>query len=572
MPIHNSAIADHFERLADLLEIEDANPFRVRAYRNAARTVRGYPRSMADLLEDGADLSELPDIGKDLAGKIRVMVDTGRLPALEEIEARTPAALGELLKIEGLGPKRVRALHLELGVDTLDDLKRAARSGKIHELAGFGDKSEEKIKRRLEKFTGERPRTRLIEAEEIAAPLLEYLKKAEGVTDISIAGSYRRRRETVGDLDILVTAKKHSPIMDHFTAYDQVEEVVSKGSTRATIYLHGGMQVDLRLVPQVSLGAAQLYFTGSRAHNIAVRKVGVKQGYKINEYGVFKGDKRIAGKTEKSVYSAVELPYIEPELRENRGELEAARTGKLPELIALNNIRGDLHSHTDASDGRNTLKEMAQAAEKLGYAYLAITDHSRRLKVAHGLDEKRLLAQIKAIDRLNEKLDKIVLLKSIELDILEDGTLDLPDGILKQLDFTLCAVHHKFNLPRKKQTERILRAMDNPHFHILAHPSGRLIDKREACDIDLEKIIEGAKERGCCLEVDSQPERLDLSDEGCRMAKEMGVKLSIASDAHSVEGLALMRFGVDQARRGWLEAKDVINCLPLRKLRKLFAR
>ena len=572
MTIHNSEIADKFDRLADLLEIEDANPFRVRAYRNAARTVRGYPRSMSDLLDDGADLTELPDIGDDLAKKIQTLVDTGKLPLLEEVEARTPPALSELMKIEGLGPKRVRALNLELNIKTLDDLKQAAESGKIHEIAGFGDKSEEKIKKRVEKFTGEKPRTRLIEAEEIASPLVEYLKKAEGIKDIVIAGSYRRRKETVGDLDILITAKKGAPIMDHFTDYDEVDEVVSKGKTRSTVYLRSGMQVDLRVVPQVSFGAAQHYFTGSKAHNIEVRKLGIKKGYKINEYGVFKGDERIAGETEKSVYGSVDLPYIEPELREDRGELEAAKKGELPKLITLNDIRGNLHAHTKASDGHNTVKEMAAMAAKLGYEYLAITDHSKHLTVAGGLDKRRLMKQLEEIDKLNEQLDGITLLKSSEVDILEDGSLDWPDSVLKELDFTVCAVHHKFNLSRKKQTDRILRAMDDPYFNILAHPSGRLINERAPYETDLEKILEEAKSRGCFVELNAQPKRLDLTDDGCIMARELGVKISIATDAHSTADLEHMRCGVDQARRGWLQKTDVINCLPLKKLLKLFER
>lgn len=572
MPVHNSEIADKFERLADLLEIEDANPFRVRAYRNAARTIRGYPRGMSDLLDDGEDLTELPDIGDDLAKKIQTLVETGKLPLLEEVEERTPPALSELMKIEGLGPKRVRALFLELNIKTLDDLKQAAESGKIHEIAGFGDKSEEKIKHRLEQYSGEKPRTMLIDAEAIAEPLLDYLKQAEGLKDIIIAGSYRRRRETVGDLDILITASKDAPIMDHFTAYDEVDEVVSKGETRSTVYLRSGMQVDLRVVPQVCYGAAQHYFTGSRAHNIAVRKMGVKKGYKINEYGVFDGNERIAGKTEKSVYDSVGLAYIPPELRENRGELEAAADKTLPKLITLEDIRGNLHTHTEASDGHNTLEEMARAAAKLGYEYLAITEHSQSLTVAGGLSAKQLRQQLEKIDLLNEQLDGIVLLKSSEVDILEDGSLDYPDEILRELDFTVCAIHQKFDLSRKKQTERILRAMDNPCFNILAHPSGRLINKRDPYETDLEKILQGARERGCFAELNAQPQRLDLTDEGCRMAKELGVKISIATDAHSTAGLEHMRFGVDQGRRGWLEAEDVINCLPLKKLLKLFER
>lgn len=572
MPVHNSEIADIFERLGDLLEIEGANPFRVRAYRNAARTIRGYAKSMSDLLQQGKDLSKLPDIGKDLADKISTIVETGKLPLLEKVESRTPAALSDLMRIEGLGPKRVKALYKKLNIQSLDDLNRAARSGKIKELKGFGKKTEQMIKERVERFAGEAPRTKLIMAEDIAAPLVEYLKKSEGVKDIIVAGSYRRCKETVGDLDILVTARKDSPVMDNFTDYDEVDEVISKGETRSTVRLRSGMQVDLRVVPQVSYGAALHYFTGSKAHNIAVRKLGVKKGYKINEYGVFKDNKRIAGKTEEEVYDKVGLPFIPPELRENRGELEAARKNQLPELITLEDIRGDLHCHTKATDGHHTLKQMAEAAAERGYAYVSINDHSKHVTVAHGLNKKRLLEQIKAIDKLNDNLDDIVVLKSIELDILEDGTLDLPDSVLKELDFTVCAVHYKFNLSRKKQTQRILRAMDNTYFNILAHPSGRLINEREPYQIDLEKIMDAAKERGCFVELNAHPDRLDLTDDACKMAKEIGLKVAIATDAHSISDLDFMRFGVNQARRGWLEAKDVINCLPLNDLRKLFKR
>ncbi|MDY6816668.1 MAG: DNA polymerase/3'-5' exonuclease PolX [Pseudomonadota bacterium] len=572
MPVHNNEIAALFEKLADLLEIEGANPFRVRAYRNAARTVRGYGKSMSDLLNQQKDLSTLPGIGEDLAKKIRTIVETGKLPALEEVESRTPPALSDLMKIEGLGPKRIKILHKELGIQSLDDLKRAARSGKIREIRGFGRKTEQLIRERVEHFAGGAPRTRLIEAEEIAATLVDYLRNTEGVKDVIVAGSYRRRKETVGDLDILVSTGRNSPVMDRFSDYDEVDEVVSKGKTRSTVRLRSGMQVDLRVVPQISYGAALHYFTGSKAHNIAVRKLGLKKGCKINEYGVFRDDERIAGRTEEEVYEQVGLPYIPPELRENRGEIEAARADRLPELVRLEDIRGDLHCHSNASDGQHSLKQMAEAAAECGYEYLSINDHSRHVTVAHGLDKKRLLEQIREIDKLNERLDGIVLLKSIELDILENGSLDLPDSVLKELDFTVCAVHYKFNLSRSKQTQRILRAMDNPYFNILAHPTGRLINEREPYEIDLGKIMEVANERGCILELNAHPYRLDLTDESCMMAREVGVKMSISTDSHSTSNLNFMRFGINQARRGWLEAKDVINTLGLADLKKVLMR
>jgi len=527
---------------------------------------------MDNLIKQGEDLTELSGIGKDLAQKIKTIVETGKLPALQEVEARTPGMLSDLMKIQGLGPKRVKALYKNLGIRSVDDLRRAARSGRIRELEGFGPKTEQMIRARLEHFTGKEQRTRLIESEAVVNSLLEYLRRHKGVKDVTVAGSFRRRRETVGDIDILVTAKKGANVMDHFVKYDEVAEVISRGSTRSTVHLRTGLSVDLRVVAQISYGAALHYFTGSRAHNIAVRTLGVKKGYKINEYGVFKGEKRIAGRTEEEVYASVGLPYIQPELRENRGELEAARKGKLPKLIAVADIRGDLHCHTNATDGRHTLKQMAEAAADRGYEYMSISDHSRHVTVANGLDRKRLLEQIKAIDKLNEKLKDFTVLKSIELDILEDGTLDLPDSVLKELDLTVCSVHYKFNLSRSKQTDRILRAMDNPYFNILAHPSGRLINEREPYPVDLEKIAQGALERGCFLEVNAQPGRLDLTDEDCKMVKEMGLKVSIATDAHSTSNLDLMRFGVDQARRGWLEKDDVINTRTLRQFRKLLKR
>ncbi|XSG86607.1 MAG: DNA polymerase/3'-5' exonuclease PolX [Methylohalobius sp. ZOD2] len=572
MPIPNAEIADTFDRLADLLEVEGANPFRVRAYRNAARVVRGYAKSMADLIERGEDLTQLPEIGEDLAKKIKTLVDTGKLPLLETVEARTPATLSDLMKIQGLGPKRVKTLYEELRISDLEDLKRAAQNGKIRQIKGFGPKTEEMIRERVKRYTGTQHRTLLKDAEQIVEPLVKYLKQSKGIEAVVVAGSYRRRKETVGDLDILVTAKRGTKVMDDFAAYDQVDEVLSKGETRSTVRLHSGISVDLRVVPKVSYGAALHYFTGSKAHNIAVRKRGVERGYKINEYGVFEDDKRIAGKTEEAVYEKVGLPYIPPELREDRGEVAAAEKDELPDLIVLENIRGDLHCHTQATDGHNTREKMVQAAVELGYDYLAITDHSQRVTMAHGLNEKRLREQIEAIDRLNEKLDGLIVLKSIECDILEDGSLDLPDAVLKELDFSVCSVHYQFNLSRQKQTERILRAMDNPYFNIFAHPTGRLINEREPYQIDLEKIMAGARERGCFLEVNAQPQRLDLTDDACKMAKEMHLRVVISSDAHSTANLEFMRFGVDQARRGWLEAKDVINTLPLKQLKKLLSR
>jgi DNA polymerase (family 10) len=572
MPLHNREIADKFDELADLLEIEGANRFRVRAYRDAARTVRGYSKSMNDLVKSESDLTELPGIGKDLAEKIKIMTKTGKLPLLQEVEKHVPPALSEIMHIEGVGPKRTKMLYDKLQVSSTDDLKKALTEGKVRELEGFGKKTEQTIKDRLGKFTGTKQRTKLIEAEDIAKPLLAYINKSKGLKQAIVAGSYRRRKETVGDLDILVTVKQDNNVMERFIKYDEVDEIISQGKTRSTVQLRSGIHIDLRAVPQVSYGAALHYFTGSKAHNIAIRKIGVKKGYKINEYGVFKGDKRIAGKTEEEVYKKVGLPYIVPELREDRGEIDAAKKGKLPELIRLKDIRGDLHSHTKATDGHETLEQMAKAAADRHYQYLAITDHSKHVTVAHGLDKTRLLKQIKAIDKLNGKLDNIRLLKSSEVDILEDGSLDLPDSILKELDLTVCSIHYKFNLSRKKQTERIIRAMDNPYFNIFAHPHGRLINERESYDIDMAAVMKAAKERNCIIELNAHPDRLDLMDDDCILAKQIGIKIAISTDAHSTFHLDYMRFGVDQARRGWLEKDDVINTRPLNKLLKSLKR
>ena len=559
MPVTNSDIADILERIAELLELEGANPFRIRAYRNAARTVTGLPHSIASMLAEGADLSELPGIGKDLAAKITEISETGHLKFLEEIEGRTPPGLAKLLGVPGLGPKRVQALYTALGIDDLDKLAKAAQAGKLRKLPGFGARSEAKILSAVKKRGAEEHRT-------------PWPRAVKGVMQVTVAGSYRRHKETVGDLDILVTCAKDVPVVEGFVAYEDVDEVVSQGTTRSTVVLRNGLQVDLRVVRDASYGAALHYFTGSKAHNIAVRKMGVARGLKINEYGVFKKEKRIAGRTEEEVYAQVGLPYIEPELRENQGEIEAAKKKRLPGLVTLDDIKGDLHTHSKASDGHASLEEMAAAARGLGYAYLAVSDHSKKVTIAHGLDAKRLARQIEQIDRLNDKLKDIRLLKSSEVDILEDGRLDLPDSILERLDFTVCAVHSKFDLPRDKQTERILRAMDNPNFNILAHPTGRLLGSRPAYDVDMERLMRAAKERGCILEVNAQPERLDLIDVHCRMAKDLGVKVAVSSDAHSTADLGLLRFGIAQARRGWLAPADVINTRPWRELQKLLKR
>ena len=571
MPILNPDIVHIFDEIADLLEIEDANPFRVRAYRNAARLLQGLSSDVKTMVEAGEDLTELPGIGDDLAKKIIEIVTTGHCSFLEKLEKQTPPALTELLKVPGLGPKRVKALWHELDVETVDQLTRAAREGRIRSVPGFGEKTETRILEALQAQIAAVPRFPIAIAAPYAAALVHYLQNIPGVRRVVVAGSFRRGRDTVGDLDILATATADSPVMERFIAYEDVAEVLSQGTTRATVILRNKLQVDLRAVDESAYGAALHYFTGSKAHNIAIRRMGQDMGLKVNEYGLFHGKERIAGETEESVYAAVGLPYIEPELRENRGEIQAARAGHLPKLVAMDDLRGDLHAHSKASDGHYSVRDMAAAAKAAGLEYLAITEHSRHLTVAHGLDPVRLRRQLDEIDALNTELDGITLLKGIEVDILEDGSLDLPDGILGDLDLVVAAVHYRFDLPRGKQTARILKAMDSPHFTILAHPSGRLIGSREAMDVDMPRIIRHARERGCFLEINAQPERLDLVDIHARMAKEEGVLLAVNSDAHSIHDFDNLHFGLQQARRGWLEKKDVLNTRTLKELRALLA-
>ncbi|CAH1089812.1 DNA polymerase/3'-5' exonuclease PolX [Candidatus Nitrotoga sp. 1052] len=572
MPIHNADIAAIFEKIADLLEIKGANQFRIRAYRNAARILSDLPQEVRLLVEQGDDLTRLPGIGDDLAGKISEITTTGRSNFLERLHRELPPVITELLKIPGLGPKRVKALYHNLDVQTIEQLHRAAKDGRIRALPGFGEKSELNILQAVEAHASQTHRFKLTVAAQYAEALCTFLQALPGVQQVTVAGSFRRMRETVGDLDILVSAAPDSQVMQCFTGYDEVAEVFSAGETRASVLLKCGLQVDLRVVAQHCYGAALHYFTGSKAHNIAIRRIAQQLGLKVNEYGVFRGTQRVAGDSEESVYHAVGLAYIPPELREDRGEIEAARAGRLPQLVELSDLHGDLHAHTNATDGHDSLRDMALAAKALGLEYLAITEHSRRLTVAHGLNPLQLARQCDEIDRLNEQLGGITLLKGIEVDILEDGSLDLPDSVLSRLDLVVGAVHSSFDLSRAKQTKRILRAMDHPHFTFLAHPSGRLIERRAPYDVDMLHIIRHAKQRGCFLELNAHPERLDLLDSHCQTAKEEGVLVSINSDAHSTFDFNNLRYGIGQARRGWLEKTDVLNTRPLAELWPLLKR
>jgi len=571
-PVKNIDIANIFDRLADLLELEGENPFRVRAYRNAAATVENLPQNLEEMVKKGDDLTSLPAIGNDLAQKINDIVNHKEIDLLKRLEEKNPIDFEELNRIQGLGPRRIKKLYEILNVQNIDDLYHAAEEQKIRDLPGFSKKIEEHILEEIKKIKEKYNRMKISTAEQNALPIVEYLRENRSIQDIEIAGSYRRRKETIGDLDILVTCEDSISVMTHFVNYFDIDEVLSKGDTRSSIILKSGIQVDLRVLPQKSYGAAMLYFTGSKAHNIVIRKLAKQKDWKVNEYGLFSNDDFLAGETEKGIYNKLGLPYIEPELRENRGEFEAAESGNLPELIKLSDIKGDLHTHTNLTDGNNTLEEMAEAAQKLGYKYIANTDHSKRVTVAGGLDEKQVFENIKRTDKLNENFKDFTILKGIEVDILEDGSLDLSDKVLKELDIVVGAIHYKFNLSREEQTERILRAMDNPYLNIIAHPTGRLINEREPYDIDLEKIMQKAKENNCILEINSQPSRLDLNDLNSRKAKEMGVKLVISTDAHSTTQYNFMRFGIGQARRGWIEKNNVINTRNINQLKKIIKR
>ncbi len=555
----NLEIANAFNEIAELLDIEGANPFRVRAYRNAARTILSYPSEMGTLLLEGFDLTTLKTIGKDLSAKITEMVETGELQFLRELRKEVSPGLEELLKLPGLGPKRVHTLHETLGINSPADLKTALETGKLGEVSGFGPAMIAALRTALGKKGSDDKRYRLDQIRPVAERIVSWLNSSQGVIRIEIAGSIRRSREDPKDIDIVASCTDSKEIMERFTTMEEVQSIAMSGPTRSSVILRGGMHVDLRAVSEEEFATTLHHFTGSKAHNIELRTLASRAGLKINEYGVFRGDNRIAYKSEAAIYETLGLPYIVPELRENRGEIEAALAGRLPRLIEVSQIRGDLHAHTTYSDGINTIQEMALAARERGYEYLAITDHTHHLKIAHGLDEARILEQMEAIDRLNASLEGITLLKSAEVDILDDGTLDLPDSVLQRLDFTVCAVHYRFNLSAKEQTARILKAMENPCFTIFAHPTGRLLGLRAPYPLDMETIMRTCAERRIILELNSQPDRLDIHDLHCRMAKDAGVKIAISTDAHSIRDLDLIRYGISQGRRGWLEADDVIN-------------
>jgi len=561
----NKKIADSFEEIADLLEFQGANPFRVRAYRKGSRTIRDLAQSVTTILEDDRrKLTDVDGIGKDLAAKCAELVETGQLEMLTELHREIPSTVLQLLRIPGLGPKKAAVLFRELNVQTLDQLREACESDRVAGLKGFGKKTAETIFKGISLAAAANERIYWAEADHLVSQLREHLNLCQGIEQLEFAGSYRRGRETVGDLDILVIANEADHVMDHLISFAEAAETIMRGGTKMSLRLHSGLQVDLRVVAAESFGAALQYFTGSKDHNVVVRGRAKQRGLRINEYGVYRseGDEQvsIAGATEHEVYECLGLPYIPPELRESRQEFEWADADDLPDLLCLKDIRGDLHMHTNATDGKGTIEEMIAAAKSRNLDYIAITDHSKRVSMARGLDADRLLAQWKQIDRLRNSLEEgFQLLKGIECDILEDGSMDLPDQVLAQADWVLASVHYGQKQSRDQITDRIIGAIRNPQITAIAHPTGRLINRREAYDVDMDSVMQAAAECKTILELNANPARLDLHDVHCAAAKSHGIQVAINTDAHSTSGMDVMCCGVLQARRGGLGPGDVAN-------------
>jgi len=571
--VENLDVARLLREMADLLEIQGANPFRIRAYRNAVATVQAQSRPLKSMVAEGEDLTALPGIGKNVAAHVVELFETGRITRLEELAEEFPRTLVELMRLDGVGPKKARKLFDELDVRTVDDLAAALTSGRVETLDGFGKKSAEKIVRAIEDHRKHVGRFRIHEAEELIAGVLAHMEGAPGVDRLEIAGSLRRRRDTIGDIDILAQCDGDgAAVIRHFAEYPGAARVGVVGESKGDIVLHSGLAVDLRVIPARSFGAALQYFSGSKEHTVAVRTRAVRQGLRMNEWGVFRppegvdadsvgkdDGERLAGDTEEGVYEALGLQWMAPALRENRGEVEAAADGELPTLVSLSDIKGDLQMHSTWSDGRASVEEMARACLALGYEYFALTDHSQAMAMVQGLTPERARQQWVEIDEVRERVPEILILKSAEVDILKDGSLDLPDEILEQLDVVVVSVHSFMDLDKKAMTDRVLKAMLHPSVDILAHPTGRLINKREPFELDVEAVLEAAAELDVAVELNANPNRLDLNDVHVHRAKELGVKVVISTDAHSPAGLSNMRFGVDQARRGWLEPSDVLN-------------
>jgi len=569
----NALIADAFDQIADLLEFQGENPFRLRAYRNASRTIRDLGEPLAARAAEGIDaLKEISGIGQDLAQKIVTLVTTGDLPMLRELAAKTPPSVLALLRVPGLGPKKAAVLYKELQIGTLDQLRAACESHVVRDLKGFGEKTEQKILEGLALASTAEERLYWAAADEFAQSLLNYLEDCPSVQQIAPAGSYRRGRETIGDLDILVVADEPNEVMDRLGAFENVAEVLARGDTKMSVRLGGGLQVDLRVVKAESFGAALQYFTGSKAHNVELRGRAKARGLKINEYGVYRGEESIAGRTEAEVYAALDLPLFPPELREARREFDWADAGSLPQLIEVADLQGDLHMHTTATDGKSTLEEMVAAAQASGLKFIAITDHSKRVSMANGLNAERLRAQWAEIDRLNKTLKDFVVLKGVECDILEAGGLDLDDDVLSEADWVVASVHYGQNQPQEQITRRILGAITNPYISAIAHPTGRLLNRRKPYEVDTDAMFKAARDYGKLLELNANPARLDLDDVACAAAKSFGVPIVISSDAHSTTGLGVLRYGVLQARRAGLTKADVANTRPWAEMKRMIGK
>ena len=562
----NPLVADIFNTIAEILELKGENPFRVRAYKNAARTIESHPKDVSEM--SGEEILSIKGIGSDLAGKIEEIVRIGRLEFLDELIKSMPAGITELLSVPGLGPKTAKLFYEKLNITSVDDLERLAKEHKLSGLPGIKKKTEENILRGIESFKRHSERQPLGLALPVAEGIVRQLKKSAPVLKVSLAGSIRRRKDTVKDIDILCASRDPEKVMQVFTDIPSVSDVLAHGPTKSSVMLEDGIQIDLRVVDEESFGAALNYFTGSKAHNIRLREMALKHGLKVNEYGIFRGNKKIGGQKEKDLYEILELPFIPPELREDSGEVEAALSGKLPKLVELKDIKGDLHVHTNRSDGKHTPEELVAAARERGYEYIAVTDHSKSLGIASGLKENELMEQIAEIDALNKKLRGFRILKGIEVDIKSDLTLDFDDDILKKLDIVVASIHSGFRQPSEKLTSRIAAAMKNPYVHIIAHPTGRLIGERDAYDVDMTEVLRIAKETGTALEINAYPMRLDLNDIHCRAAKELSVPLAISTDAHTTDHFDYMSYGVSTARRGWLEKDDVLNTLDYKSLMK----
>ncbi|MDB5337773.1 MAG: polX [Planctomycetaceae bacterium] len=564
----NNEIARIFDDLADRLEISGANSFRIRAYRQASKTLAEWPESLAGIVKtDRTKLVAIPGVGKDLADKIVVICETQSLPQLEEIRQEVPDGVVDMLRIPGLGPKKAAALFQELKVASLMDLKQAIEAGQVAKLKGFGEKTAKSILEGLAQVELVGTRAYMAEAKVEADAIVETLRKLPGVGQVSAAGSLRRRKETVGDLDILATASSPTAAMDTLAAHPLVAQVLARGDTKQRVRLKSGLELDLRVVPEESYGAAMQYFTGSKEHNIVIRRRAQERGLKINEYGVFRGETSIAGRTEEEVYASVGLPWIPPELRENRGEIERAEAGKLPQLIEVADIQGDLHMHTTATDGTATISEMILAAKARGLKYIAITDHSKRVSMANGLDAERLRLHWKEIDKVRSQISGIEVLRGIECDILEDGTLDLDDEVLSEADWVIAVLHYGLRQPQEQIDLRLLNAIRNPHVSIIGHPSARIINKRPPVAWSFETILKAAAEYGVMLEINAAYQRLDLDDVQAAAARDRGIPIVISTDAHSTSGLDALEYGVYQARRAGLSKADIANTLPIADFR-----